>query len=182
MGLYKEKDGNVIEEFKNGDYHVIAHGCNCFASFGAGIALTMAQEFPEAQYADQYLDIPNGRLRLGKASWIEVDDLGFIFNLYSQFQPGPDFRLEALRKSLRLMKKVLRDELTYQDLDGKKVFKPEEIKIGLPLIGCGIGGGKWNEVSEVIKEELADFDVTIVHFKERVVGVNYWPRKKKATK
>lgn len=179
MGNYKEIDGNVIEGFKKGEFDVIAHGCNCYATMGAGIALTIGKEFPEAYWADKNFSIPNGIKRLGKLTWAEIEDLGIIFNLYSQYNPGPDFRLDAFRKSLVAMKKVMKKELAYTNLDGKLEFLPENIRIGLPLIGCGIGGGKWPEVAKVIQEELADYDVTIVHFKERVVGVNYFPTSRK---
>ena len=39
-------------------------------------------------------------------------------------------------------------------------------KIGLPLIGCGIGGGNPQGVLVAIKSLLKDCDVTIVHYKK----------------
>ena len=38
-------------------------------------------------------------------------------------------------------------------------------KIGLPFIGAGLGGGNWKEIENIIKEELADQDITIVKFR-----------------
>lgn len=186
MGNYKEIDGDLIKSFKNGEYDVMAHGCNCYATMGAGIALTIGKEFPDALMADNFLDIPNGMKRLGKLSYcaLELDknkksEYSFIFNLYSQFRPGADFRIKAFQSSLKAMKRELKNHFTYYDSELKKnVFKPENIRVGLPIIGCGIGGGDWEEVSELIKTELSDYDVTIVHFKQKVVGVNYWPSPK----
>jgi O-acetyl-ADP-ribose deacetylase (regulator of RNase III) len=37
-------------------------------------------------------------------------------------------------------------------------------KIGLPKIGCGLAGGDWNIVRQIIERELIDMDVTIVNF------------------
>jgi len=37
--------------------------------------------------------------------------------------------------------------------------------IGLPQIGCGLAGGDWNRVKEIIQRELRDCDVTVVIFK-----------------
>lgn len=178
MGNFKEIDGDLIELFKEGEFDVIVHGCNCFATMGAGIALTMGNEFPEAKAADKRLKIPNGKKRLGKLSYAEIDgipndkDKAFVFNLYTQFNPGPDFKMKALKDSLGNMIKQL--EFQYEEFD------PSDIKIGFPLIGCGIAGGDWNEVKKVIKKMMKDYDVTAVHFTQKVIGVNYWPTKKKS--
>lgn len=185
MGNYKEIDGDLIEMFKKGEFDVIAHGCNCYATMGAGIALTVGNEFPEAKDADENLEIPNGIKRLGKLSYAEIDidkksgyDTSLLFNLYTQYNPGRDFRMNGFIKSIKAMKKVIKDEFSYINDKGKREFLGNNVRIGLPLIGCGIAGGDWNEVSEVIKTELSEFDVTIVHFKQKVVGVNYFPTKK----
>jgi O-acetyl-ADP-ribose deacetylase (regulator of RNase III) len=185
MGNYKEIDGDLIEMFKKGEFDVIAHGCNCYATMGAGIALTVGNEFPEAKQADEDLEIPNGIKRLGKLSYTEIDidkkagyDTSLLFNLYTQYNPGRDFRMNGFIKSIKAMKKVIKDEFSYINDKGKREFLGNNVRIGLPLIGCGIAGGDWNEVSEVIKTELSEFDVTIVHFKQKVVGVNYFPSKK----
>jgi O-acetyl-ADP-ribose deacetylase (regulator of RNase III) len=184
MGNYKEIDGDLIKLFQKGEFDVIAHGCNCYATMGAGIALTIGNEFPEAMMADEMLEIPNGKKRLGKLSYAEIEidkkggyDLSLLFNLYTQYNPGRDFRMPALKSSIKAMKKVIKDEFTYVNTDGKKEFLSDKVRIGLPLIGCGIAGGDWNEVSTVIKEELKEFDVTIIHFKQKVLGVNHFPRK-----
>lgn len=39
-----------------------------------------------------------------------------------------------------------------------------KMKIGLPLLGCGLAGGDWNIVKNIIEEELKDCDVTVVHY------------------
>jgi O-acetyl-ADP-ribose deacetylase (regulator of RNase III) len=38
--------------------------------------------------------------------------------------------------------------------------------IGLPQIGCGLAGGDWSRVKEIIKKELKDCKVTVVIFKK----------------
>lgn len=162
--MLKEIDGDLIEGFKKGDYNVIAHGCNCYATMGAGIALTIGNEFPIAKKADREFKIPNGHLRLGKYSLCRTKH-GYIYNLYSQFMPGPDFRMFYFKKSIKAMVKSI-----------DNLFPNKDAKIGLPLIGCGIGGADWQEVKKVIEEVFEGYDVTIVHFKSLVVGVNYFPK------
>lgn len=42
---YTEIKGDLIELAKQGKFDVIAHGCNCFCTMGAGIAPVMAKAF-----------------------------------------------------------------------------------------------------------------------------------------
>lgn len=42
---YLEVNGDLITLAKQGEFDVIAHGCNCFCTMGAGIAPRMAREF-----------------------------------------------------------------------------------------------------------------------------------------
>lgn len=185
MGKYQEIDGDLVKMFQNGELDVIAHGCNCYATMGAGIALTIGKQFPDAKLADEFSSMKSGPVRLGRLTWTEIQvknkDFGILFNLYTQLNPGRDFRMSAFKKSLEAMKKVIREQFQYYDTEDNLVFEPSEIKIGLPLIGCGIAGGDWNLVSKEVKKILSEFDVTIVHFKQKVVGVNYFPRKKVAS-
>jgi len=44
------------------------------------------------------------------------------------------------------------------------VFKGQHI--GLPKIGCGLAGGDWNIVKEIIQKELKDCNVIIVIYKK----------------
>lgn len=48
----KKVYGDLIEMAEHGDFDVIVHGCNCFCTMGAGIALQIKHHFPEAYYAD----------------------------------------------------------------------------------------------------------------------------------
>jgi len=43
--MVKEIDGDLIKLAKEGKFDVIAHGCNCFCTMGAGIAPQMAKAF-----------------------------------------------------------------------------------------------------------------------------------------
>jgi len=38
--------------------------------------------------------------------------------------------------------------------------------IGLPKIGAGLAGGDWEQIKQIIKNELNDCDVTVVIYKE----------------
>jgi O-acetyl-ADP-ribose deacetylase (regulator of RNase III) len=183
----REIEGNLIEMFKRGELDVIAHGCNCYATMGAGIAYTIGNEFPEAKVADEELDLPNGYKRLGKLSYAEIsidDNHNYaeplLFNLYTQLNPGRDFRIHAFKKSLLAMKRVIKKEMSYKEFGTDKLtFEPSKIRVGFPLIGCGIAGGDWDEVKAILIKEFERYDLTLVHFTEKVERVNWFPKKQK---
>lgn len=140
---YREVSGDLISLAKQGNFDIIAHGCNCFCVMGAGLALQIKNHFPEAEKADKNYD----RLldaKLGNMSYAGYENL-IVCNLYTQYEPGPNLDYEALTLCLR--------KLNYR-------FKG--FHIGLPQIGCGIAGGDWERVKAIIQKELVDMNVTIV--------------------
>lgn len=148
----KEIKGDLIQLFKEKKFDIIVHGCNCFNVMGAGIASQIKQEFPEAFEADAKFLIPVKSFhRLGNYSYSVIGHPGrnaqWIVNAYTQYNPGQNLDYNALEL---VLKKINRD------------FAPE--RIGLPLIGCGIAGGKWHIVRKIIERQLKDCDITIVHY------------------
>jgi len=152
MGTYKEIKGDLLDLAKKGEFNVIAHGCNCFKVMGAGIALQIARQFPEAQYVDN-ASSRSKLQRLGDFSTTNALNYDFnIVNLYTQYEPGPNLNYPALELSLYKLSMLLKDD--------------KSVKIGLPQIGCGIAGGNWEKVKEIIQRVLSDFDVTVVIYGE----------------
>jgi O-acetyl-ADP-ribose deacetylase (regulator of RNase III) len=159
----KEIEGDLIKMAKYGKFDVIVHGCNCYATMGAGIAVAVRNTFPEAYQADRQFKIKNGEKRLGKLSFAFANtatgEAVMVANLYTQLNPGKDFRESALKEALESLKNQIK--FLYQFKRGGLV------KIGFPLIGCGIGGGDWNRVRQIITDSLSEgFQITIVHFKQ----------------
>lgn len=142
---YIEIKGDLIKLAKEGKFDVISHGCNCFVTMGAGIALSMRTHF-NALEEDKLYDLTCD---------FEIEKLGNIYfysqervtivNAYTQYYPGPNLDYEALTLCMRKINSIFK---------GKK--------IGLPQIGCGIAGGNWDLVKLIIQEELKDCDVTVV--------------------
>lgn len=150
--VLKYKKGDLIEAAKSGDVNVIAHQCNCFNNMGSGIAPQIKKAFPEAWLADN-ATVKGDEDKFGRLSYAKSGDV-MIFNLYGQFgwwrkdDDKPNTSYTMLRKSLEQMSRML-------------YSKRLDVKIGLPRIGCGLGGGSWEIVSQIIEEELVDFDVVI---------------------
>lgn len=176
MGSYKEIEGNLITLAKSGTFDVIAHGCNCFCTMGAGIAPQMAYNFG-ADNLPLEDDVYAGDIdKLGRIDCMGLidrkKDVHFsdienakkgdlvIVNAYTQYGFGRNHEggsqipldYEALTLCMRKM---------------NVVFKGKHI--GLPyVIGCGLAGGDEQRVLKIIKEELKDMDITMVQLPQNV--------------
>lgn len=154
--MLKYKVGDLLEAAKNGEVNIIGQQCNCFNARKRGIAPLIDKAFPEAAEADD-ATIKGDESKFGSLSYAysKQYDVG-IFNLYGQWgwwkrEDGlPNTDLPKLRSAFV--------EMTYILLQHEADYK-----IGLPKLGAGLGGGKWEDVEKIIKETLCDagFDVTI---------------------
>lgn len=149
-GSYKEVSGDLITKFKNDEFDVIVHGCNCFNIMGAGIAGSLARIYPGLLEVDKNFCIPvSDYNRLGNYSvmtlkHLETNRLSWIINAYTQYNAGRNLSYGALGM---VLKKI------------NFAYQPE--RVGLPLIGAGIAGGDWNIIKKIIKKELKDCHVTV---------------------
>jgi O-acetyl-ADP-ribose deacetylase (regulator of RNase III) len=130
------KNGDLLQMGKDNEFDIILHGCNCFTVMGAGIAAQIAQQFPDAQMAD------NETLR-GDAGKLGTYTIGMsgrlvILNCYTQFgisSTGSDvFEYTAFQRVL--------DKIAHRF--GKW-------RIGLPLIGMGLAGGDEGRILPMIE-------------------------------
>ena len=140
---YKVK--SIIDAMNDGEVNVIAHQANCFHKMGSGIAPLIANEWYMVSVVDRQTKKGEHR-KLGTFSKVDIGNK-YVYNLYGQYYPGANTDYSALKQALQAMS---------ADLAGE-----EGIVIGLPKIGCGIGGGDWTVVSKLIEEALWQFPVTI---------------------
>ncbi|MDB4285877.1 phosphatase [bacterium] len=154
QGSFEIIDGDLIALAKEGRFDAISHGCNCFSTMGAGIALQMAKEFEADKMAVESNKLTAPILKLGNIDAKQVGIMGVKFlliNSYTQYELGPNLDYSALTLCMMKINKLM---------GGKH--------IGLPRIGCGIGGGDWVLVSTILKRELKDMKVTIVNYNYEV--------------
>jgi len=143
-------EGDLITLTLEGSFDVIIHGCNCFCTMGAGVAFSIQEEFPEA-YAADLVTIKGDRNKLGDFSSATVIRDGHeitIINGYTQYHFHGDTVLVDY-DAIRLLFSIIK-----QQFSGKR--------IGYPKIGAGLAGGDWNKISEIIQEELAGENHTLV--------------------
>lgn len=142
--------GDLIKLANNGNFDAIMHGCNCFSTMGAGIALQMKLAYSADKLPLEIQPIAHPILKLGNIDYKQVEIASGEFtliNAYTQYQPGPDFNFTAF-------------EVICQKVN--LAFKGKHI--GLPMIGSGIGGGNWSWIKSVIEHYCTDVKVTIVEY------------------
>jgi O-acetyl-ADP-ribose deacetylase (regulator of RNase III) len=152
MGKWSEIDGNLVKSAKAGAFDLISHGCNCQKNFGAGIALEIKKAFPLSYEVDK-----NTPSILGEVSICTDYPECIIVNSYTQKFVGKSkashdsetHRYDAIRNCMNKINSQYKG-----------------MHLGLPLIGCGLAGLKWNKVKKILQEELIDMDVTIVRLKK----------------
>tara|TARA_B100000085_G_C18542691_1_gene512603 strand:- start:1221 stop:1781 length:561 start_codon:yes stop_codon:yes gene_type:complete len=147
--------------------NAIAHSCNTRNIMGGGIALQIKNRYPQAYEADtkaynQEYD-HNGQYIhwLGKYSKAEINskflpnDKGYIYNMYNQASIGRGRQVDY-EHFLRALKGVEQD--LYEMNVTKHEYDPSAPPVlGLPYgISCGLAGGSWNIVKELINEIFLD--------------------------
>jgi O-acetyl-ADP-ribose deacetylase (regulator of RNase III) len=170
LNRYEEVDGDLITLAREGKFDVIAHGCNCHSTMGAGIAPQMVKAFGCDQFVMERIgsdvnklgNIDYQQFILTKLTADSIKNGNFkpeltVVNAYTQFNYG---RNHADGDSKPLSYEAL-------TLCMKKInilFAGKHI--GLPKIGAGLAGGDWEKIKGIIQRELVDCKVTIVNYKK----------------
>lgn len=142
----KYKVGDLLAAAAAGEVDVIAHCCNCWNTMGSGIAPKIKAKWPQV-YAADCATIKGDRHKLGGYTKAIVEDGALtVYNLYGQF--GYSKRDQGIRD---LNYNAIFDAL---DAMGEDILKRGDKTVGLPLIGCGLAGGKWSVVKAMIEETL----------------------------
>ena len=132
---------------------IIAHVCNDLGGWGKGFVLAISKRWPEpeAAYRTWHKDRPKNDFGLGAVQLVQVEPYVWVANMVAQRgmktgSHGPPIRYEAVRSCL-------------------KTLAGEAMKLGasvhMPRIGCGLAGGRWEEIEPIISDELSSQGVEV---------------------
>lgn len=150
-----DKNGSVFET----TCRYIAHQVNCKGVMGGGVALQIAQKYPEVLSEYQsFCKQQTGDKLLGIAQFVPTHDGKTIVNLFGQNSYGSQFLhpkrftdYQALRSSLLSTVEIIQNIV---------IRKTQPIYIAIPkYIGCGRGGGSWTEVLKIINDIFGGQDM-----------------------
>lgn len=139
------------------DCNIICHQVNTLGVMGAGIALQIKSNYPGC--FQKYKEICNhfkneqdkliGRVLLWEHEIPSVP-IKVIANFFSQ--KGLGWNVQTDYQSFRDCCKELKGKIKYYF---PIIF--DSLKIGFPYkIGCGLAGGDWSIIKQIIEEEFAD--------------------------
>jgi O-acetyl-ADP-ribose deacetylase (regulator of RNase III) len=129
--------------------HILMHGCNAQGVMGSGVAKTFKEHYPAA-FQDYVADLTTFREQdsgpLGCVSFHYISKRYILASAITQEFYGKDGRVYASYSAIFAAFTEIADNYLY---DGS------EVTVHIPLIGCGLGGLKWNKVAMIIQHCLA---------------------------
>ncbi|WP_439132040.1 macro domain-containing protein [Polaribacter sp.] len=132
---------------------IIVHICNDIGRWGKGFVLAISKKWrePEKFYKDWYKNRSNNDFALGAIQIVQVEDDVFVVNMIGQ---------EGIKRRNNIT--PIRYEAVQSCLE-KVVIKAKEINasIHMPRIGCGLAGGKWEEIESIINKTLLDNNIDV---------------------
>lgn len=158
------KSGCIIEAGKSGDINVLFQQNNCFCTRKSGIAPLIDKAFGVGKVDNN--TIRGDKNKIGHY----VEELSTQFNvenqiatqvmvvfMYGQYYYGKD------KKQYTDYNAVHNALVSYSYAN---LCKNHSLKIGIPYgIGCGLGGGDWNIIEQIIKDTLCRYDYSVTIYK-----------------
>lgn len=132
---------------------IIVHVCNDIGGWGRGFVLALSSkwESPEREYREWYKRQSDPPFELGHVLFVEVGSQLWVANMIGQRDTRsragrPPVRYEAIREGLSRVADFALEQ---------------NASIHMPRIGCGLAGGDWTEVEQIIEETLCGRSINV---------------------
>ena len=123
---------------------VITHICNDIGGCGKGFVLALSKKWkmPEEAYRQWYKS--QEEFTLGAVQFVNVENELYVANMIGQHGIYKDIFLVVLT------------------IGGSCHFgNGHKASVHMPRIGCGLAGGKWELMEQIIKEELITKEIAV---------------------
>lgn len=132
---------------------IIVHVCNDIGSWGRGFVVALSKRWPEPElrYRAWCRGDKSIPFALGEVQLVQVSENLWVANMIAQrdvrvLEGVPPIRCEAMRTGLKRVAAEARGL---------------NASVHMPRIGCGLAGGKWEEVGKIVEEELLNNGVAV---------------------
>ena len=132
---------------------IIVHVCNDIGGWGRGFVVALSKRWPEPEqrYRAWHRGEEKTPFALGKVQFVQVANDIWVANMIGQrdvrtIDGVSPVRYDAIRKGLKRI-----------------AAEAAQLKasVHMPRIGCGLAGGKWQEVGKIVEEELVARNVPV---------------------
>lgn len=153
-----------IRAENNGCSIIVPHVCNNINAFGAGFAGAVAQKYPLVKENYHLLGLKFLQNNFGHSQFIKVfEDKTYghsltFANMIAQNglinnKNTRPLNYIALCKSMTIVSQYIE----------KKFDKDEQVQIHCPKFGCGLAGGNWNFIEQLIIDCWSKFSVFVYY-------------------
>ena len=137
---------------------IILHQVNCKGKMASGVAKAIRNKWPLVYY--EYLDwvLESEKLGiplLGSILPVNVAEDLYVINLFGQDRYGNDGKQYTSYEALESCMKYLKDYIEEEGLWLLDIYHP--------LIGCALGGGKWDVVGPLIEKHFPDTYLCLIN-------------------
>lgn len=133
---------------------IITHICNDIGGWGKGFVLAISKRWPEPEkaYREWHRNRSKNDFALGNIQIIQVEPYIYVANMIGQRgtktgrSTGVPVRYEAIESCLE----KLAEEVKFL-----------KVSVHMPRIGCGLAGGKWEQIEPLIEKTLLDNNIDV---------------------
>ena len=131
---------------------IITHICNDIGGWGKGFVLALSKKWKVTEEAYRQWYKSQEEFSLGDVQFVHVADDIYVANMigqhgiYKDSKGLPPIRYDAVRQCLK--------EVALFTIAHKA-------SVHMPRIGCGLAGGKWELMEQIIKEELITKEIAV---------------------
>lgn len=134
-------------------HKVIMHGVNCQNVMGSGVAKALFDKWSSVKEKyHEYCEFFDVDARLGKINLVQEKDK-LIVNAFTQYNFGYDKKKYVNYWAIANCFKSINKHLSF--------FPDCGIDLAIPKIGCGLAGGNWDIVKEIINDSTPDIEVYV---------------------
>jgi O-acetyl-ADP-ribose deacetylase (regulator of RNase III) len=126
---------------------IIVHICNDIGGWGKGFVMAISKKWKEPEQAYREWFSKKENFDLGEVQFVKVEDDLWIANLIGQHKINkdenndPPIRYAAIEKGLNKV---------------SEFAHALNASIHMPRIGCGLAGGTWDKMEQIIEKTLLE--------------------------
>lgn len=130
---------------------IIAHICNDYGGWGRGFVVALSKKWPEPERLYRLLSKGNNpSFELGQVQFVLVQPDVIVANMVAQHGDStPTYRA------------VKYTELEHCLVSVASKANDLGASVAMPRIGCGLGGGVWTEIEQIIEKTMPDIKVVV---------------------